>query len=73
MTDIDQLYATVLHTNTATRERVLAALDVIAYLATNGELTHLPDERIRRTEICKAVLLAELDSYQSLLQRMKKR
>lgn len=71
--DVDSLYADVTHIDTPTRERVLAALDVLVHLALVGEMSHTVDERIARTEICQAVLLAELDSYQSLLQRMKKR
>jgi hypothetical protein len=70
MTDPDAVYRTVLDVDTPPRQRSLAALELICHLAKHGEMAFLPDERIARTEICRAVLTAELDSYQTLLHRI---
>ena len=73
MTDSEATYATVLAVDTPPRERALAALELLVFFAKHGEMAYTPDERIARSEICKAVLLAELDSYQTLLLRLEKR
>ena len=72
MTDSEVTYRTILTLGTPPRERATAALELLSYLAKHGELAYTPDERIARSEICKAVLLAEMDAYQSLLLRMEK-
>lgn len=68
--NIETVYARVVAIDTPPRERELSAVEVLTYLAKHGELTHMPDERIARAEICRAVLNAALDSFQSLLNRM---
>lgn len=73
MIDPDATYTAICAPETPVRERVQLALELLVWLAVVGDMSHTQLERKARAEVCKAVLLAELDSYQTLLNRMENR
>lgn len=71
MFDPDEAFATVCKVDTPVRERVVLALELLVWLARHGDMSYTPEQREVRVDICEAVIRSDLDSYQSLLLRMK--